>query len=194
MLLLAIAGIVGLGILGLLAMGTYSWLHKTLKTFSIPVLEGEQPLVQLDRPPIPIPAPDTQVIALNTSLTEKAASEVIQTWLSTKVEALGQNHQVDRLGQILVDPALSHWQQFAQTVKKNNSYWAYKHSVQVKSVKTSDVSSDRASVEAIVNETAQLYEEGQPNQESYYNHNLQVKYDLVRKDGQWRIQEMNILN
>ncbi len=190
LVLLTIAGIVGLGILGLVLIKTLSWLQKSL---SGPVLEGEQPLVQLAQPPVRIPQADDKLLAPEGPLTEETAQQVIQTWLSTKSLALGQDHQVAQLEEILVEPTLSAWRQRAGTAKQDNSYWQYDHEVKVNDVETSEANSDQARVDAAVKEVARFYEGGQLDEASSYDENLRVQYDLVRKDGRWFIRDMAVV-
>jgi hypothetical protein len=189
LVLLAIAGLVGLGVF----IGLLSLVKKTLQSFSAPPLEGEQPLVQLAQPPVPIPEAGSQMMAPEGLLTKETAQQVIQAWLATKSLALGRNHEVAQLEQILANPALSTWRQRAQTAKQENSYWQYKHALEVKSVQTSDAYPDQARVEAAVNEAAQFYQDGQIAQASSYNDNLRVQYDLVRKEGRWFIKDMAVV-
>ena len=183
-----VAGVLAIGFLGFLA---YGWSRQAF--FSTPSLEGEQPLVQLDQPPLPIPDPSSKLLSVKEPLTQETAKKVIQTWLSTKAAAFGSEHAVDKLQQILREPALSKWQQLAQKDKADNQYRQYKHSVKVNSVQTSKATSDQAQVEATVNEVVQSYVNGQLNQNSASNQNLRVRYDLVRKDNEWRIKEMTVL-
>ncbi len=193
LILLILGGLVGLGLLAWLLIGTLSWFQKTLQRFSSPPLEGEQPLVQLTQPPVAIPEPGTQMVAPEGPLTEQTAEQVIQSWLSAKSLALGQEHQVDQLQQILTDPALSTWQQRAQTAKRDNIYGQYKHVVKVNSVETNPANPDQARADAAVNEVAQFYENGQLNQSASYDDNLRVRYDMLRKDGRWLIRDMAVL-
>ena len=190
LILLAAAGLLGLGILATLVI---AGLKKVFHNSPAPALQAEQPLVQLDRPPLPIPPPDTKITAPDGPLTEETAKELIETWLSSKAQALGENHQVEQLEQILAEPALSRWTKRAVAGKNNNSYGQYKHNVEVKSVKTSDNNPDQGSVDAAVSEVAQFYKDGKLNQSASYDDNLVVRYNLVRKDNQWRIQEMKVL-
>jgi hypothetical protein len=193
LVLLSIAGVVGAAVLIWLLIITLSWLQKTLQGFSAPPLEGEQPRVQLSQPPIPIPEPGSQMKAPSGPLTRDTAKQVIEAWLSNKSLAFGSDHQIDQLEQILAEPALSRWRQRAQTDKQNNSYWQYKHAVEVNSVQTSETNPDRAMIDAAVKETAQFYKEAQPSQDKSYNENLRVRYDLVRKGNRWLIQDMNVV-
>jgi hypothetical protein len=192
LVLLVFAGMLGLVILGFLAGKTYGWLRQAfLRT---PVLPGEQLLVQLDRPPLPIPDPGREVPTAKDLLNQKTAEQVIQSWLSAKAAAFGSNHAVDRLDQILVPPVLSKWQRLAQNDRADNQYRQYKHTLKVDSVQTSKAALDQAQVEAIVSEVVQLYKNGQLNQDaSYSDKNLRVRYDLVRRNGRWRIREIKVL-
>lgn len=192
-ILLALACLVGGGVVGLLALGTYKVLHKNVQSSSALGLKGEQPLVQLDRPPLPIPVPESEAIATDSSITKETAQEVVETWLDSKAQALGKDHKVEPLEEILAPPALSRWQKRAEVAKNNNSYWQYKHSVEVESVKTVKDRPERATVEAAVNEVAQLYQGDKLKNSSSYNDNLRVRYDLVRQDTKWRIRDMTVL-
>ena len=189
---MAIASVAGVAILGFLLITILSWLQKSLQG-STPPLEGEQPQVQLAQPPVPIPSPGSQILAPEGPLTEETAQQVIQTWLSTKSSALGSEHQIDQFQKILTDPVLSSWRQRAETAKKENSYWQYKHTVKVNSVDTKAANPDLAKVDAAVNEVADFFQAGQLNQGASYNENLRVRYDLVRKDGRWLIKDMTVV-
>lgn len=194
LVLLAIASVVGAGIVIWLLIVTLSWLQKTLQGFSAPDLKGPQPMIELSKPPIPIPEPGNSMRAPAGPMTQETAKQVIDTWLSTKKLAFGSNYQIEQLDQILAEPALSRWRQRVQADKQNNSYWEYIHNVVVNSVETSESNPDQARVDATVNENAKSYEGGQPNQDRSYNDNLQVRYDLVRREGRWLIQDMNVVN
>ena len=189
---LAIAGLVGVGLLGWLLFTLISWLQKTLQSFSSPALEQPQPMVQLASPPISIPEPGSQLIAPEGPLTEETAQQVIQSWLDIKKLALGSNHQIEQLNKILINPSLSIRRREAETAKQNNNYWQYEHQVKVTSVQTDAANPNQAKVEAAVKEAAKFYQSGQVNQAQSYSDNLQVRYDLVRQRGQWFIKNMAV--
>jgi hypothetical protein len=192
LLLLAIASVVGVGILGFIVIGTLSWVQKTLQGSSAPALEEGQPLVQLGQPPVPIPKAGSQMMAPEGPLTEETAQQAIQSWLSIKSVALGPEYQIDQFKQILTQPALSSWQQRAQAAKQDNSHCVYKHDVKVNSVETSAANPDQAKVDAAVNEAAQCYQGGQLSESASYNDNLRVQYELVRTEGRWLIKNMAV--
>jgi hypothetical protein len=188
LIFLVIGGVVGLGILVLLLSKALGWLQN----LNAPPLEGEQPLVQLAQPPIPIPDPNSQMRAPEGPLTSETAQQVIQAWLSAKAAAFGPNYQTDQLQQILAEPALSRSRQSAQADKQNNAYWQYKHAVEVNLVKTNANNPDQATVDAAVREDAQYYQGGQLDGGTSYNKTLRVQYDLVRKQGRWFIKDMAV--
>ncbi len=194
LVLMTIASVVGAGILIWLLIATLSWLQKTLQGFSAPDLKGPQPMIELSKPPIPIPEPGNQGRAPSGPLTQETALQVIETWLSTKKLAFGSDYQIEQLDQILAEPALSRWRQRVQTDKQNNSSWQYTHNVVVNSVETSEANPEQARVDAAVKEAAQFYQGGQPNPDKSYNDNLRVRYDMVRRDGRWLIQDMSVVN
>jgi len=189
LVLLLLGSVLSIAILWFLASQVYGFFRQVF--FPAPSLQGEQLLVQLNQPPLPIPKPNRQPAAAE-PLNQVTAAQVIQSWLSTKSAAFGSKHEVDRLEQILVEPALSQWQRRAQNDKANKRYRQYKHNIKVNSVQKASAS-ERAQVEATVNEVAQVYENGKLNQNSSYGEDVRVQYSLVRKDGQWRIQEMKVL-
>ncbi|NEP62315.1 MAG: DUF4101 domain-containing protein [Symploca sp. SIO2G7] len=177
--------LIGLGILGLVLIGPLMG-RRTAE------LEGEQPQVELEQPPVEIPESDSPITSPEGLLTEETARQVIQTWLSTKSNALGTEHQVEQLAQILVNPSLSNWQQIAEETKQNSAYWEYQHEVEVNSVNTSDANPDQATVDAAVKEAGSFYQNGELSQAESYDDNLRVQYDLVRQDGQWFIRDVNV--
>ncbi|MBW4618751.1 MAG: DUF4101 domain-containing protein [Cyanosarcina radialis HA8281-LM2] len=175
------------------AIGIYYWWHKTPNGVATPALEGEQLDISLDKPLFPTPTAQTPSPPPEDSFGEATAQEAIEQWLAAKAKAMGKEHQIDALEAILADPVLSKWQQRSETAKKNNSYWQYKHNVKIKSVKASQANPDRATVEASVNEVAELYKGDRVDRNSSYNEQLLVKYELVRQDGNWRISQIEVV-
>ncbi|WP_445626754.1 IMS domain-containing protein [Nostoc sp. DSM 114167] len=173
-----------------LATTTFGWLKNLFfPTRPAPV---SQLFVQINQPPISIPPPNSPPQGLDGPLTDTAAEEIIRTWLSTKAEALGPNHEINNLEQILTGSALSQWRLIAQQARSDNRYRKYDHSVKVESVEKIDLFADRAAVVATVKEATQLYENGQYKNSS--DDKLRVRYDLIRQRGKWRIQSTSVVN
>ncbi|MFS0515738.1 IMS domain-containing protein [Nostoc sp. UIC 10607] len=173
-----------------LATTTFGWLKNLF--FPTKDVRSSELFVQINQPPIPIPDPNINPQSAEGPLTSATAEEVIRTWLSTKAAALGPNHEINNLEQILTGSALSQWRLIAQQNRLDNRYRKYEHSLKVESVERIDLFADRAAVEATVREATQLYENGQFKNSS--NDNLRVRYDLIRERGKWRIQSTSVVN
>jgi len=191
--LLIVAGFLSLLILWLI----FSILGGILQALSGPSLQGEQALVSLEAPPIEIPplappAPEPSAPApASGAITEQTGEQIIQSWLSAKAAALGPNHAVDELKQVLTEPALSRWQLMAEAKQRNNAYQRYKHSLQVTGVTANPTNPDRAEVEAQVTEKAEVFDREQLI--TSRNENLRIRYELIRQDGQWRIMDWQVM-
>ncbi|HEY9806342.1 MAG TPA: ARC6/PARC6 family protein, partial [Candidatus Obscuribacterales bacterium] len=189
--LFLVAGVLSLLLLWLIL----SLLASAMQALSGP-LRGEQALVRLEEPPLEIPAlaatPEPSATgAVSGAMTEAAARDLVQSWLSAKAAALGPNHAVEELKQVLTEPALSRWQLMAEAQQRNNAHQRYVHKLQVDAVKTNPTNPDRAQVEAQVGEKAEVFDRSQLV--SSRNENLRVRYDLIRQEGQWRITDWQVI-
>lgn len=186
------------GVLSLLILWwIFSLFASALQALSGPSLEGEQASVSLEAAPIEIPAvsaaaPEPSAPApVSGAITDEAAGQIVQSWLSAKAAALGPNHAVEELKQVLTEPALSRWQLMAEAQKRNNAHQRYVHKLQVKGVKTNPTNPDRAEVEAQVSEKAEVFDREQLV--TSRNENLRIRYDLIRQEGQWRIMDWQVM-
>ncbi|MBW4680107.1 MAG: DUF4101 domain-containing protein [Microcoleus vaginatus WJT46-NPBG5] len=184
---LALLTLIALLVLGFLSARTLGWIGDQLSRLSGPALEGEQPFLELRQPPVPIPDPDSNPLATTGPLSDSLAEQVIQKWFTTKAEALGPEHKVEQLEQILTGPALSKWQRWAKEAKEMNAYNEYQQSLNVQSVQMDKNDPNLAKVDAEVSEAAKSFEGGK--QTDSRDDKFGVQYTLVRKDGQWRIQD-----
>ncbi|WP_066383539.1 MULTISPECIES: IMS domain-containing protein [unclassified Anabaena] len=157
--------------------------------FPAPVLQGEQLSIQLNEPPIDIPDRNSTLQPPEGVLTEVTARDVIQTWLSTKAAALGPNHDLGGLDEILAGSALSQWRLIAQQVRAQNHYRLYDHSLKVEYINKSETDPNRAVVGAMVRETTRFYENGRLRRNT--DESLRVRYELIRREGVWLIQGMS---
>ncbi|MBD2388644.1 IMS domain-containing protein [Cylindrospermum sp. FACHB-282] len=180
----------GILVFWLLVSTTFGWISN--RFFAKPSLSGERLAVQLNQPPIPIPDRNSKPQPPEGSLTTGTAEEVIQAWLSTKAAALGPSHEIDGLGQILAGSALSQWRQVAQQDRAENHYRKYDHNLKVESVEKTESNPNRALVVATVKEITKFYEKGQLKKS--FEESLRVRYDLIRREGVWRIQGMSVVN
>jgi hypothetical protein len=173
-----------------LVAGLIGWLQKGTQATPVMTLEGEQPLVSLSEPPVPLPTGQPLPAGV---LTEATGRQVIQNWLGIKSKALGANYEIDQLANILTDNALTRWQRTAQANRADTTYWQYKHNLGQLSVKSDPAKPNEGAIEVQVREEAQFFQNGRLNQAESFDDNLLVRYDLVRQEGQWRIRDMRIL-
>ncbi|MGM3307162.1 IMS domain-containing protein [Anabaena sp. WFMT] len=179
----------GLLVFWLLVSTAFGWLNNLF--FPRPSLQGEPLAIELSQPPISIPDPNSPPEVAEGILTNAIAQEVIQTWLSTKAAALGPNHEINRLDQILTGSAVSQWRLIVQQDIKDSRYRTYEHDLKVEFVNQIPSVADNAVVEATVKEVTQFFELGQNKKSS--QERLRVRYDLIRKEGAWRIQGMSVV-
>ncbi|WGV25592.1 IMS domain-containing protein [Halotia branconii] len=183
------ASLVGILVFWLLVSTTFGWLKNLF--YPAPSLQGKQLFVQLNEPPINIPDSNSKLQSPEGTLSEETAKEVIETWLSTKAAALGVNHEVDGLQDILTGSALSQWRLIAQQERAANRYRQYNHTVKVEYINKAEIYPDRAVVVATVKELTQFYENSQLKKSS--DETLRVRYDFIRQQGVWRIQNMAVV-
>ncbi|HLP90153.1 MAG TPA: IMS domain-containing protein [Nostocaceae cyanobacterium] len=186
---LVLVALVSLLVLTLLISTTVGWVRSTF--FPQPSLQGQQLVIEINQPPVLIPDQNSQPQPPQGEITNATAEEVIQAWLTIKAAALGQNHQIESLDQILTGAPLSQWKSVVEQERAKRNYRKYQHNLKVESVNKIGLNSDTASVVATVKEVTEYYERGQRKRSS--EENLRVRYDLVRKEGVWRIQKMSVV-
>ncbi|MBF2016126.1 MAG: DUF4101 domain-containing protein [Rivularia sp. T60_A2020_040] len=191
-ILLALGSLSGLLVLWLLVGAGVGLLQNIF--FREPGLQGEQLNIQINKPVIEIPDPNSQTAVDSGTLTKSSAEQIVNTWLSTKKTALGPNHNIESLNNILFGTSLASWQIVARQDKANNRYRTFEHTVNVESVDTVPNNQNQAVIQAIVTEQANFYENGEVNERKSYNETLRVRYMVVKIDGSWRIKDMSVVN
>ena len=181
------ASLAGVLVFWLLVSTTFAWVRNLFSP--VPALEGKQLFVQVNQPPVEIPDVASQLQPPGGSLTEGAAQEVIQTWLSTKAVALGPTHNMASLPDILTGEVLTQWRQLAQQEKLQNRHRTYNHTVKVEYV---DQKADQAVVVATVREVTQFYSQSQIR--NFTDETLRVRYSLLRRADVWQIENMSVVN
>ncbi|MDJ0555316.1 MAG: IMS domain-containing protein [Microcoleaceae cyanobacterium MO_207.B10] len=191
LILIAFLGLLAIGLIGFATMKTIGWLANALGLGGLR-LQGEQPMVSLDKPLPLVEIPKSNQVGLTSPgpITEQVARLAIESWLNTKKAALGQNHEVEQLSKILVEPALSRWSSAANALKGQNSYIKYEHSLEVKNFKMTGA--NQAQIDAQVIEKAEVYNNDRLSNSE--NDNLLVRYNLIRQDGKWQIRDWDVVN
>jgi len=185
-----------LGFLGVMTLGIAG-----MVLVAIAVLRQTQPQLE-DAPaappriePIssPVATPTPPPASSSTPvLTQEAARQVVQTWQTSKAQALGPDHATDQLEKILTGSALTTWQARAKEGQANNWYWQYQLR-QILIERVEQLAPERARVVATIRETANFYDQGQLQPGSSYTAPYRAEYTLVRQQGRWQIQAMRVL-
>ncbi len=139
------------------------------------------------------PAATATAVASKT-LTPDIAQTTISKWLSAKAASLNQERQVDRLKEILAEPALSKAIDRAGTAKAEGIHWQYKHqNLGIVAIDRPNPSADTATVTARVLEDAQFYQGDRLNPDRSYSKQLVVKYNLIHQKDGWYIKDMGVV-
>ena len=179
-----ILGLFAVGTLGVVTVRTLAWIGAM---FSGPRIRNPALDISLVEPPVSIPTPPLPEAQIST---RDIAERTITNWLAAKREALGQDHNAANLAAVLVDPALTRWRNRASGSQRDNWYYTYEHSVEVMSVEPDDPTAETLTVEAQVKEVADFYELGTRIAGNSYDTTLNMRYDLIRQNGDWFVQDM----
>ncbi len=175
-------GILATSIFGILTIRMMRWASYALTGPKLqrPVLD-----VGLAESPVTIPTPPPPEAQINV---EDIAERAINNWLTAKKEALGEGHNIDALDVALTGTALTKWRNLAESARRDGWHATYEHTVQILTVEPDDPSADALSVNAEVQEIANVYELGLPNASESDDRNLTMQYDLVQIDGEWFVE------
>ncbi|PSF32006.1 molecular chaperone DnaJ [Aphanothece hegewaldii CCALA 016] len=184
--------LMGLCLLGGLSLAVLTVRAVQERQSPLGALQREQLNISLNEPPIELPLANTPVVSSPT-LTKEDALQVIQTWLDSKKQAFGTTHNINQLKSILAEPLLSDWQKRAIALQKEKNFWQYQHELKIESVTTNIKVPERATVVANVREKAQFNQNGQIVARNSYDKKLSVKYELVRQNEQWLIQDIKVM-
>ncbi|CAN6463399.1 unnamed protein product [Victoria cruziana] len=117
------------------------------------------------------------------------AETLVKQWQAIKAGALGPNHQLQSLPDVLSDSMLEQWQALAETAVSNSCFWRFL--LLQLSILRADILSDglgweMAEIDAVLEEAAELVDGSLPKNPNYYS-TYQIRYVLRRhSDGSWR--------
>jgi ARC6-like, IMS domain len=132
----------------------------------------------------------TSIPAQSGPLSKENATKLVESWQIAKTKAMGSNHEIALLENILADPALSDWRSRAQELKASNAYLQYipKSLVIKKFVPNGD---KKASAIAQVEETRNYFSNGSLDASSSKpDTSYEVEYVLVKVSDKWMIADM----
>ncbi|KAJ6838653.1 plastid division protein CDP1, chloroplastic [Iris pallida] len=124
-----------------------------------------------------------------TQMPQEEAEALVKQWQDIKSEALGPDHQIQALPEILTESMLLKWQDLANLAKTRSCFWRFvllQLSILRADIVLDEVGSEIAEIEAILEEAAELVDESKPRKPSYYS-TYKVQYVLKRhNDGSWK--------
>ncbi|XP_019068547.1 plastid division protein CDP1, chloroplastic isoform X2 [Solanum lycopersicum] len=134
--------------------------------------------------------------AYKTPMPIEEAETLIKKWQTIKAEALGPDHNIDGLFDVLDEPMLVQWQALSEAAKTRSCFWRFvllQLSVLRAEILTDGIGQEMAEIEAILEEAAELVDESQLKNPNYYS-TYKIRYVLKRQDGgAWRFSEGHIL-
>ncbi|KZV34784.1 hypothetical protein F511_00686 [Dorcoceras hygrometricum] len=126
----------------------------------------------------------------------KDAEILVKRWQSIKAEALGPNHDDHGLPEVLDGSMLVQWQTLADAAKARSCYWRFvllQLKVTRADILKDGIGREMAEIEVFLEEAAELVDESQPKNPTYYSP-YKLIYLLERQDdGSWRFCEGDIL-
>ncbi|KAM5570238.1 plastid division protein CDP1, chloroplastic [Rosa sericea] len=119
------------------------------------------------------------------------AEDLVKQWQEIKAEALGPSHEIQSLSEVLDESMLLQWQALADAAKARSCHW--KFVLLQLSILRAEILSDEvgetAEIEALLEEAAELVNESEQKNPSYYS-TYRIWYVLRRQeDGSWRFCE-----
>lgn len=143
-------------------------------------------LVTLERPPVPLPRPSPSPVITPPVDPRAAALQTLTTWQTVKAQALGEQHAIDRLRTILVEPALSQWQARARQLQAEGV--AETHTLKrLEIVRMQMLKPDEMVVEARIEDHVKVQEQ------DLGSSTYQARYELVKSSQGWRIRRISLL-
>ncbi len=191
--LLSLGLMLGLGALGFFF--TNNILQRASKSAQNSAPPEEQPNLSIEEPLVSLSPGETESGASEKPkiLDATIAKNIVETWLSSKSAAFGNQHNIDQLNKILAPSLLSLWRARALQYKRNNIYRQYQHTVKIRSVNFTEDKPNQATIEAEVKETAKHYQQGKLNSAQSYDDNLLVRYQLIRQGESWLIKKSQVV-
>ncbi|KZV48514.1 protein ACCUMULATION AND REPLICATION OF CHLOROPLASTS 6, chloroplastic [Dorcoceras hygrometricum] len=115
------------------------------------------------------------------------AESLVRKWQSIKSLALGPDHNLGKLTEVLDGQMLKIWTERATEIAQHGWFWNYRLlNLNIDSV-TVSVDGKRATVEATLEESAQLTDDAHPERNDSYDTTYTTRYELSCSDSGWKI-------
>ncbi|XP_074273376.1 protein ACCUMULATION AND REPLICATION OF CHLOROPLASTS 6, chloroplastic [Silene latifolia] len=123
----------------------------------------------------------------------RLADALVRRWQNIKSQALGPSHSLDKLSEVLDGNMLKIWTDRAKDIAERG--WVWDYSLIDVSIDSITVSQDgkRATVEATLEESANLTDVGQPQNNDSYTKTYTTRYQMSYLGSGWKISEGAVL-
>ncbi|XP_030446839.2 protein ACCUMULATION AND REPLICATION OF CHLOROPLASTS 6, chloroplastic [Syzygium oleosum] len=123
----------------------------------------------------------------------KLAESLVRKWQFIKSQALGPDHSLEKLPEVLDGQMLKIWTNRAAEIAHNGWFWDYSLiSLTIDSV-TLSMDGRRATVEATLEESARLTDVNHPERNDSYDKIYTTRYEMSHADSDWKITEGAVL-
>ncbi|KAJ0963942.1 hypothetical protein J5N97_029064 [Dioscorea zingiberensis] len=123
------------------------------------------------------------------------AEALVRHWQDIKAEALGPDHQIQALPEILAESMLSRWHDLANAAKTSLCFWRFvllQLSIVRADILSDGLGGEIAEIEVVLKEAAELVNEAQLKNPNYYS-TYKIHYVLKKHDdGSWKFCECAI--
>ncbi|KAL8143700.1 hypothetical protein V2J09_016732 [Rumex salicifolius] len=123
------------------------------------------------------------------------AESLVRQWQAIKAEVLGPDYRSELLYDVLEEPMLLQWQGLADAAKTKSCFWRFvllQLSVLRADILSDNVNPERAEIEVLLEEAAELVDETQPKNPTYYS-TYKINYLLEKQDdGSWKFYNADI--
>ncbi|XP_064961474.1 protein ACCUMULATION AND REPLICATION OF CHLOROPLASTS 6, chloroplastic-like [Musa acuminata AAA Group] len=121
------------------------------------------------------------------------AETLVHKWQNVKSRALGPDHSLAELPEVLDGRMLKIWTDRAVEIAKHGWFWEYTLlGLTIDSV-TLSVDGRRAMVEARIEEAARLTDDTHPEHNDSYSTTYSTRYEMVHSKSGWKITEGSVL-
>ncbi|KAH7296483.1 hypothetical protein KP509_26G024800 [Ceratopteris richardii] len=130
---------------------------------------------------------------LLSSIDVRVAEKIVRRWQAVKSMALGRDHDLESLSEVLDGKMLEDMSGRAKDAQRNGWYWDYKlTNLSIDSV-TTNTNGRGATVEATLCEGAKLFDENSSQALDSYQSSYTIRYELSIINGRWKITSGTVL-
>ncbi|KAK9758344.1 hypothetical protein RND81_01G224100 [Saponaria officinalis] len=123
----------------------------------------------------------------------RLADDMVWRWQNIKSQALGPSHSYEKLSEVLDGNMLKIWTDRAKEIAERGWVWDYTlRNVSIDSV-TVSLDGKRATVEATLEESANLTDAAQPENNDSYDRTYTTRYQMSYSGSGWKISEGAVL-